>query len=513
MTNTASGSVYKIKKRQVRQLKLYSDLQCITEAERCFLLELISLAAIKFEQIDEEIQTIDITRPEFKKWLDEKNEEIDVEVAKEEDEKIKKIIKKKKIGASETLIKKRSASFTTMGLFVKDKFRRENFKPSDLFLLQDPTNVAHLDAVEKKFKDHRTQRIRLKEIKSSLVEADAQILDSQLNVRLARSERLWNGVFGSCMCSSRNDPRKNESFSTIYSFGADKIEIITSSQTDSQICNVDDQRTIRAVITLACIATAERIQFGQNIINEFFVDIVDLCKIMGLDGSGANRDTVRDSMKRLYSTNFNIVMDSDSEAGARFADQFGITPGADDLNFRFLTELDASIDREYGGGSVRRPRWYRISFHSKTFQDLIDPNVISTFIDNKEILKVSSGLIHVFYTWCSIHVKRRGSRVLTVSLPDLQKQLIPATRYDNFRERFLVALRRQQLNSNENWIERGVNIVKLFGYIIKMEPDPSYDYIFTVHRDKKDPIIGDGSIHNRLSNTKQASISEAVKEI
>jgi len=488
----AAGSVYRVKNRHVDQIKLYSNLECITDFERKFILGLIGMASTLLTKIEDNDQSffVDITRPELQDWL-----------------------KEKKIGSGDTIIKKRSNALTDVGLFVKTKFQRPKCKPADHFILQDATDVIDKPAVVSKFGDHRSQRKNLREIKTSLIDSDAQVLDSSLPVRLARSERLWNGVFGSAMRTSRTDPRRNEPFTTIYRFGKDQIKIITSAQTDGEICHVDDQRTIRAVITLACIETAERIDLGKEIENAFYIDIVDLCAIMGLDGSGANRDTVRDSMKRLYSTNFNLIIDSESEAGSNFAKQFGITPGADDLNFRFLTELDSSIDRAYGGGSIRRPRWYRIAFHSKTFQDLIDPTVISTFIDNKEILKLSSGLIHIFYTWCCIHVKRRGKRVMSITLPDLQKALIPASRYDNFRDRLLTAIKRHQNNSPEGWDDLRPNIIKLFGYVIKMEADAAYDYIFTIFRDKNDLIIGDGSIHNRLSHITESKKKDKFEAV
>jgi len=486
MAIKSSGSVYRVKRRHLGQIKIYSELECLSKTERTFLLGLLELCSSLESTLRPNNNAIDVTRNELQEWIKEKN-----------------------IGSGNTILKKRSAALAEIGLFQKEKFQRPKCKPSDLFILQDATTVLDAPTKLKQFKDHRPYRQKLKEIKTQLIETDAQILDNSLPIRLARSERLWNGVFGSCMRASRTDPRRIEPFTTIYRIGSDQIKIITSSQSDSEICHVDDQRTIRAVITMVCIEIIERMDQVKEIQNEFYIDIVDLCQIMGLDGSGANRDTVRDSLKRLYSTNFNIIIDSDSENGHRFAEQFGITPGADDLNFRFLTELDSSIDREYGGSSIRRPRWYRIALHSKTFHDLIDLNVISTFIDNKEILKVSSGLIHIFYTWCCIHVKRSGKRVMHITLPDLQKFIIPASRYDNFRDRFLLALKHHQEKNNQIWDENGVNIINLFGYIVKMEPDFTNEFIFSVFRDKNDPIIGDKSVHNRLlsSGKRQAELN------
>ncbi|RYY74415.1 MAG: hypothetical protein EOO52_12690 [Gammaproteobacteria bacterium] len=478
---TTGGSVYRIKVKQLDQFRLYSKLSCITDSEKTFLLELMALSIdIKnqFSGSTDEIQdSIDISRLELQIWLKEKG-----------------------IPAGDTILKKRFAELTNIGIFVKEKIQRPKCKPADLFILRDATDVKVLSAPEKTttFSDHRPHRQRLTELREFLVVGDAQILDNNLPVRSARSERLWNGVFGSCMRSSRTDPRRNHTFTTHYRIGKDQITIITSSQSDSEICHVDDQRTIRAINTLVCMEIQSRREQGKEVKNEFFIDIVGLLAIMGLDGSGANRDTVRDSMKRLYGTNFNLIIDSQSQSGMVFAEQFGITPGADDLNYRFLTELDTSFDREYGGGNIRKPRWYRISLHSKTFADLIDPNVISTFIDNIEILKVPSGLLHLFYTWCSVNIKRSGSRVMTITMPELQKRLIPAARYDNFKERLISALKQYQKERNIPWEQDSRNDFNLMGYIIRMELDPINDYIFTAVRDKSDPVIGDSSIHNRL---------------
>ena len=477
-----TGSVYRIKDRHLDQMKLYADLTCINEPEKKFVLSLVELAhtlKVKYTNVEEEsIDTIDISRSLLQEWLKDKDQ-----------------------GSGDTILKKRSASLASIGLFEKSKYPIKKRKPADLFILKDASEILHLPSIKQEYEDHRPHRQSLKKIRSQLIEADSQILDNNLPLRLARSERLWNGVLGSCMRTSRNDPRKNEHFTTVYRFGADRIEIVTSTQTTSEICHVDDQRTIRAIITLACLEIGERLDLGKEIKNEFFIDIVHLCELIGLDGSGSNRDTVRDSMERLYSTNFNLKLDSQSETGKAFINQFGLSDGIDDLNYRFLTEFDSSIDRAYGGSTVRRPRWYRISLHSKTFNDLVDPTVISTFIDNKAILKVSSGLIHLFYTWCSIHVKRSGKRVISISLPDLHKQLSPSTRYDNFRDRFLTALKQHLKSHNQGAEILSTVRIPLFGYYIKAEADDSFDYIFTAYRDKNDSVIGDKSMHNRLRST------------
>lgn len=480
MSSKSEGSIYRVKLRHLGQIKIYASLECLSPVESKFLLGLLELCSTAENTADPETKSIDVTRTQLQDWLKEKD-----------------------IGCGITIMKKRSAALADIGLFKKEKYQRPKCKPADLFELQDATDVINVPAKESEFADHRPHRQKLNDIKALLVEGDAQILDSSLPVRLARSERLWNGVFGSCMRVSRTDPRRKKSFSTTYRFGKDKIKIITSTQSDSEICHVDDQRTIRNIITLVCVLIAEQKELGKEVKNEFFVDIVDLLGLMGLDGSGANRDTIRDSMKRLYSTNFNVIIDADSEVGSQFAMQFGLTPGADDLNFRFLTELDSSIDREYGGRGIRRPRWYRIALHSKTFADLVDSDVRSTFIDNKEILKASSGLIHIFYSWCSRHIKRAGKIRATITLPELKNTIIPAASYENFRDRLIPALRRHHEKSGHRWVDGATNKINIFGYIAEVSEDMSYDYTFEVYRDKSDEIIGDKSIHARLVAQKQ----------
>lgn len=509
---SGTGSVYQVKFIHTDQLKLYSELKCMKEPEKKFILSLLELAhsvAHKYNQFSpndaDPLEKIEISRSDLQNYLQNKD-----------------------LGAGDTILKKRSSNLTKLGVFRKSKYPLEKRKPADLFILQDITDLIDLPETDDGFKDHRKERYRLKQLRTQLIEADSQLLDSSLTVRVARSERLWNGVFGSCMRTSHKDPRKNEHFSTIYRFGRDQIEIVTSTQTNSEICHVDDQRTIRAIITLACVEIQERKDLNKPITNEFYLDIVDLCDLVGLDGSGANRDTIRESLQRLYSTNFNLKLDSESETGQSFIDAFGLAVGTDDLNFRFLTELDASIDREYGGGAVRRPRWFRIKLHSKTYSDLVNDDVISTFIDNKAILKVGSGLIHIFYTWCSIFIKRNGAIARTITLPELHKQISPSSRYDNFKDRLMAGLIKHWLRCEEDklrkrakktgtrvedmlqpvWDDTITNKVMLFGYIVNVEPDVAYDFKFNVYRDKKDPIIGDKSVHNRLM---ESPISSAVQ--
>jgi len=474
-----SGAVYKIKRKHLGQLKIFADLECLSDLERNFLMSLLELSvhlAQQKEYLDSDV--ILVYRSELQEWLKEKG-----------------------MASGPTVIKKRSASLTDLGVFTLDVFQIPKRRPSNLHILQDATDIITIKApVVRKFEDHRKHRKNLRDEDEQLALMDIQVLND-INFPLARSERLWNGVFGSCMRASRLDPRRYDPITSIYKFGSEKITIVTSAQSDSTICHVDDQRTIRAIMSMVCIKINKLAIEKVQIQNNFAIDIVKLLKLMGYDDGGGNRDTIRDSLHRLYSTNFNIKLNPDGEETKKFVKQFGIIP-ADDLNFRFLTELDSSIDKNE---NTRRPRRFRIALHSKTFQDLMDPKVISTFIDNKNILKVSNGLIHLLYSWCSINVKRSGQRVIETPLPRLQQQLVPAARYDNFKNRFIMALKGYLARDGQVFMPTELNEINLFGYYIQIRPDATYDFTVKAWRDKSDAIVGDNSTHNKIIGSQSAN--------
>lgn len=479
------GSLYKIKKSQLSLMRGYSDLHFLSSAENKFLMGLMELcqSQVYTTPEPEALNSVDVSRGQLISWLKDKN-----------------------VGSSPTIVKRRSQDFVNYGLFSKGSLSRPGTPPIDVFSLNDLGDVIALNPDTSEFADHRPHRNKLKDMRNQLVIADAQILDRNLHVQYARSERLWNGVFGSCMRTSFKDGRKTDPFTTTYQFGKDPIDIVTSAQSDSEIAHVNDLRTIRAIMTLVCISVKNQTDNNLDVKNEFFIDIVDLCMLMGLDGSGSNRNTIRKSMDRLYSTNFHIKLDSSSEGGQDFIDFFGFNVGTDDFNCRFLTEMDSSLDREFGGGVVRHPRWYRIVLHSKSFQDLLNPNAHTTFIDNKDILRLSSGLLHLFYSWVSRRCGRHGHVKATVSIQNLQRQLLPGRRDDNFRANFVGQLKDYTIKSGGEWVSGEANRTSLFGYKIQIQPHPTTFYEISCWRDKKDRVVGDGSHHNRLLSEKQAKL-------
>ena len=338
------------------------------------------------------------------------------------------------------------------------------------------------------YADHRAGRSNIVALKKSLIESNAQVLDGSTAI-LARSEGLWNGVLGSAMRTSRTSSADDEIL-TYYRYKGERVKIVTTA--DGDICHVDDQRTIRAIITMVHYKINEKIRQGEEVVNEFYIDLVDLCAIVGLSGGGANRSTFRESIQRLYGTNFCIA------EGGQLAQDFGLTAGADESRFSFISEMDTKKDREFGGSSVRKPRWYRIVLHSKTFENLANEAIVNTYVDNKEILKLKSGLMHIYYTWCSINVKRSGNRVISKTLREINQQIIPHEKYKNFKSRFISAIKQYMKSQNCQWSDNTENTFNLSGYIIAVKKHGNHDYILEARRDIKDPAIGNNSKHNQL---------------
>lgn len=487
---TLGGSVYIVNERQISQARMYASLDILNEQEQKFISSILALASTKTANASNHFE---LNRTELQQYLTETNQP-----------------------ASDGIIKKRTANLQKAGIFHVAQIKRTRAKAANSYTLAPLSDLLLIAPPEKKEYPNPSQaHAGLKQLRTQLALLDAQVLDES-TVRFARSDKLFIGVLSTCLRSSQHDPRRQEPITTIYRYQKEQVKIVTSTLSDQEIATIEDIRVMRAVFTLVCMEIQERKDSGKPIENSFVLDIVSLLNLLGLSGSGGNRDVIRNSLNRLYATNFRFDINQQQKFGSLFAKSFGLD-AVDEMNFKFLTELDSNIDREYDGATYRRPRYFRIAIHSRTYRDLMDAETIASYIDNIEILRASSGFIDLIYNWCSIMVKRSGYKRISTTLKQLHLKLLPATRFDNFSTRFISAIKNHHIHNGGKWSDTSSNLVKLFGYILIVEKDATEGYKFLAYRDKNDPVIGDKSFHIRklaLSGQKpQEEASEHQEEI
>ncbi len=420
---------------------------------------------------------------------------------------IARLMDAKGYASSRAILDRYKRNLTEKGILIETVYKKKGERQRGLFKLCDLTAIEIEPLQPRSWQDHRKARKKQAELQNQLIErGDLLPAGEIMPGDAARSERLWNGVLDSCMRTSSRDQRKL--IDTRYNFGGEMIRVVTTSQTNNKIATIDDQRTIRAVITMVCSMNQLRKVSGLDLANEYIIDIAQLCNLCRMTPNGGNRETFRQSLNRLYATNFNIT----APVGSRFAtifgamDESGVVIDMNEVNHRFITELDSSDDMEQGAEVFRKTRYYRIALHSRTFERLCNPEVWSSFIDNPDILATGEGYIQLLYNWCNIHVGRSGNRVIDKTAKELWMAMCPSARYQNFSRDLLAAVKRFHVSNGGIWKkEESFQLVNLFGYMITVRFEPLVDYVLVVARDLKDPWIGNNSKHNRLLRQSQTA--------
>lgn len=363
-----------------------------------------------------------------------------------------------------------------------------------------------------KVNSHRDKKYyeTLQAKEQQLISIDATMLVLPQDSKHAYSERLLNNVFFACGRLSVRDPRKKR-IETSYPFKGENIRIVATSGGDVDLFSLDDQNTVLAIITMVIFANGRRSREGKPNRNEYYLDIAHLCNICGLDASGANRETLRKSIDRLYFSNLNVSCPPNSQ----FAQFFGLSSFTDNgqeftpnnMDFRFLWQRDsASIEEDLA--ESRKPRYYKIALHPLIYSQLLDPEIWNTFVINPELLKNRLRLVTHLYFFAARMIARVPGKNLSWPLRSVHNQIMPASnRYDNWKKSLFSELKTYAKNSNQVWDSEECTL-DLFGYFVKISKNAVYDYRVTFWFNEKDPILGiDGLVQKLAQPYEQTELS------
>lgn len=434
------------------------------------------------------------------------------------------------IGLGRTATNARLNRFIDLGLFV-----REKLKASDLpggkglrgakqqYILQPIENVLAKDlstdddrpkyiAPKDRNKEYHKGLARSRQ---ELVDSGAQLLDSPKHLRQAHSERLLNNVFFSCGRQSYKDPRKSR-IETLYKFREEHIRIVATAGGEASLFTLEDQSTVLAIITLVILHNKERMRKGDEIKNEYYIDIANICGLCGLSPVGANRKTLRDSIDRLYHSNLNVQCPPESE----FAKFFGLSSytdngkqfNPDNMDFRFLSQKDSVSMVESDFADKRAPRYYRISLHPLIFQQLTNPEVWNTFIVNPQLLRDRLKMVTHLYFFAARTTGRDASQARRWPIKVIQQMLMPAyDRYHNWERSLFNDLSHYAKRTNQRFEKDKESTLDLYGYFMKIKPSDVYGHTLTFWLNTNDPLIGRLAEYSR-SEAKQLQLLEKTLE-
>lgn len=403
-------------------------------------------------------------------------------------------------------LRHRLARLSDAGLFVAERLRTPHLRGFRNSLnLQSPTTLVRNPVPESKsypafqppHKRDKSYYTAIQKARQDLRNHDAQLLESPKDLKRAHSERLLNNVFFGCGRLSLRDPRRKK-IVTHYPFKGEVVEITATAGGDTDLFSLDDQNTVLAIITL--VIHSHYTQTTNNvpltsIPNEYFLDICALAHVCGLNPNGANRQTLRRSLDRLYHSNLHVQCSPDS----RFAQHFGLFSSfgngrefhPDDLNFRFLSALDAVSEPDPTISGARRPRYYRISLHPLIHRQLLDKDVWSTFVVDPKLVRNRLRLVTHLYFFAARMIHRRKDKVNSFPIETVHRLTMPAhARFDNWRRSLFIELRKFAANQGAQWKENETNILELFGYFMKVEPDIRHGHVLTFWFNPSHPVLG-----------------------
>ncbi|MDQ2077414.1 replication initiator protein RctB domain-containing protein [Marinimicrobium sp. ABcell2] len=412
-----------------------------------------------------------------------------------------------KLALGLTSLRTRLARLCDMELFSAERLNTPQLRGyRNAFTLQSPTalvrsGLIQVDSDEPQFepsnKRDKTYYAATRKARQSLTSQEVQVLESPKELKRAHSERLLNNVFFGCGRLSSRDPRRRK-IVTLYPFKGETVEITATAGGESDLFSLEDQNTVLAIITLVINTHYSKTTHNiplSSIPNEYFLDICALAEVCGLDPNGANRNTLRKSLDRLYHSNLHVQCSKDSV----FAQHFGLYSSMgdgrefhpDDLNFRFLSALDAVSESDPDIAGSRRPRYYRISLHSMIHKQLLDKDVWSTFVVDPELVRNRLRLITHLYFFAARMIHRDRELVRSYPIETVQSLTMPAhTRFDNWRRSLFNELKKFAIGQGTVFDEKKINVLELFGYFVKIAPDHKFGFTFTFWFNPNHPVLG-----------------------
>lgn len=416
--------------------------------------------------------------------------------------------------------------------------RGQKFQISEIQNLRNVIQFYQIHG-QKKHPTTNSHKPKIHAMNASIERISALGQNTHLNMSISYPPRIESlfSILDSSMRLSGHDQRTSIKC-TYKFFDNDYISISTSTLTDQEngISCLSDERAMRA-INGGILDKLEQ-EYGnldnarlkeEEVINrQFFFDIYNLCRKIGLTASRNNREIVRKMIERLRDTTFTI----DATKSEYFRNNY--TNGADIKQYRYITEFSAKKAEDLEAGSLKE-RYYGIKLHSAIMANLI--SVGRNFISHDALISERSGLAHRINNWSKAVIGVRSkvnANKHRYTLREFRDKLMPAARMDNFH-RDLIKLFKRQCNSliDENgcrkidsfgkplypeatagWQEDSTNIAWLYGYYYRLSFDEheiaehcrmrrirNYNKkntpLITVWRDINDEYVGDNSLHNQ----------------
>lgn len=422
-----------------------------------------------------------------------------------------------KLGYTDSGIVKRFNQWIELGFFQKTRLKRKGFKSLNHYIMVAPSKVLTFPKrIKKSIKDPRISRLEMIDKRKQLIHGGELLfeLNSFNEQSEVKTERLFNSVFNSCIRLSTHDPRKDR-IETTYHFGltkqAEKIKIIT--KTTSDIMVLDDQTTLLAIVSMICNLNRRREEDGKPHSNSYLIDIRPLCRMLGLEPTGGNRDTVRKRIQRIYDTQFEIICPPNSRFAKHF-DLYSQTEAGEQLtvderHYRFITEMDITHQdlQDENNEVASRPSMFRISIHSDTYKKMLDPDVWNTYSVPPELLR-ASGMVFALYQFASYQLGRtvkKSRESKEFMLGQLHSLLFPASSFHNFKRTFFDQFKSHFKSQGTLWSDskQSINKINLFGWWIEFSYiEHANDYQIKITRDQSDSYVGSKSLHNRILASK-----------
>ena len=270
---------------------------------------------------------------------------------------------------------------------------------------------------------------------------------------------------------------------------------------------LSDQRIIKAMLSIAAqmIETnLKRYADDYVIKNQFLIDVADMCRIMGKEPVGSSRDSVRDAILRISSTQFFVQ----AKPNGKFARE--VLDGSDEHYFPFFKDLKVSNVKsssfdEASTSDVRKDRFYLVEFNNNTFEALTNENERKLYAANPKILEAKSGIIQSLYNVCKIFIgttnNDRGGVAWMKNFKDFHREHFPSyASYEHFYRDFHRHINPYAIN-NSTWKTTERKTIKyalVYGYRIQLFWSlDSSEVMIKITRDRKDQFVGDNNFHNR----------------
>jgi len=405
------------------------------------------------------------------------------------------------LGPSPSNIRKVLNKLTERKVFTKkiiDVHLKYGVKAKPLYFLASAVDLASLDPTEQEDFNLVEAAKQARIAKASLSQELASTIDYD-ELKSAFMLKQW----GLLLFSLPLTRGKVDSRLDTIRIGKNKINVKSTSTPEYGICKDLDARTILHISTICVQTIKTQYDLGIKPENEFMLDLVDLCNLAKLSPTGANRETIRKSLNRMYHTNYNLNIVAETEQEEFMRNVVGIPDN--EKNYRFLNELDTSYDRNMRG-TRGAPRWFRISVMKSAFDSFcLQATSPEVHLWHKELLRYSNGLIHIMYQHFNVRILRSKDTdtELVYTENELHMELAPSSNILTFRTYFIEVIKKLFIQTDDDKPSGFFNVKRL-GFDMSFELEHGTLVKARIKRDQQDPLTGANSKHRQLRRRNNA---------